>query len=202
MQKEFNELTSKRTWVIVDAPIDTNIVGSRWTYQLKRDANRVITHYKAHLVAQGFTRTHGIDYDETFAPVTRFASTCVVLVLVATHNWEVHQLPSFVKTKHEGKVCRLYKALYGLKQGGRSWYLLICKAFAKFGYTCCQVKQCMFYKGTKHGIIIMVITVDDLTMASNCSSMLLGCKLDLQSEFEISDMGEIHWLLGVEKKRD
>jgi len=66
----------------------------------------------------------------------------------------------------------------------------------------CPVKHCMFYKGTEHGIIVVIITMDDLTLASNSSSLLLGCKSDLQSEFEISNMGEIHWLLGVEIKRD
>ena len=174
------------------------------------------------LVAQGFTQTYRINYDESFTPVSKFASTHVVLAPAATHNWEVHQVdiknaylnveltekvymaqpPGFVKARHKGKVCRLYKALYSLKQGSRCWYLCICEAFSKFGYTCCQVEQCVFYKGKKCGVIILVIVVDDLTSASNCSSLLLGCKLDLQSKFKISNMGEIHWLLGVEIKRD
>ena len=67
---------------------------------------------------------------------------------------------------------------------------------------CCQVKHCTFYKGTESGIIIVVIAMDDLTLASNSPSLLLSCKSDHQSKFEISDMGEIHWLLGVEIKRD
>jgi len=47
-----------------------------------------------------------------------------------------------------------------------------------------------------------MVAVDDLTLASNSLPLISCCKLDLQSEFEISDMGEIHWLLGVEIKRD
>ena len=66
----------------------------------------------------------------------------------------------------------------------------------------CQVEQCMFYKRTENGIIIVIIAVDDLTLASNSPFLFLGCKSDVQSEFETSDMGEIHWLLGVEIKRD
>jgi len=113
------------------------------------------------------------------------------------------QLPGFAKVGKEGKVCRLHKALlYSLKQGSRCWYLHVCKVFTKFGYMHCPVEQCMFYKRTKCMIIIIVIAVDDLTLASHCSSLLLGCKSDLQSEIKISDMGEIHWLLGVEIKRN
>ena len=108
----------------------------------------------------------------------------------------------FIKTGDERKVCKLLKALYGLKQGGRCWYLRICKAFAKFGYTRCTVEHCLFYKKTNDGIIVVVTAVDEFTLASNSTSLLTSYKSDLQSEFDISDMGEIHWLLGVEIKRD
>ena len=43
---------------------------------------------------------------------------------------------------------------------------------------------------------------NDLTLTLNSSSLLSGCKSDLQSEFEITKMGEIHWLLGVEIKQN
>ena len=112
------------------------------------------------------------------------------------------QPPGFIKAGHESKVCKLFKVLYGLRQGGRCWYSCICKAFAKFGYMHCQVNHCTFYKGTESSIIIVVVAMDDLTLAFNSPSLLLSCKLDLQYEFEISNMEEIHWLLGVEIKRD
>ena len=61
MQKEFDKLTCKHMWFIVDTPMDTNIIGSKWMYWLKRDTNGVIASYKACLVAQGFMQTYGID---------------------------------------------------------------------------------------------------------------------------------------------
>jgi len=78
----------------------------------------------------------------------------------------------------------------------------MCEAFAKFRYSCCKVKHCTFYKRMVNYTIIVVVVVDDLTLASNLLSLLSHCKSDLQSEFGISDMGEIHWLLGVEIKCD
>jgi len=65
-----------------------------------------------------------------------------------------------------------------------------------------MVEHCTFYKKTGEAIIIVVMAVDDLTLALNSSSLLSGCKLDLRSKFDITDMGEIHWLLGVEIKRN
>src|SRR5882724_8413994 len=64
MQAEVSELLSKQMWTLVNAPMGTNIIGSRWTYHLKRDARRAIACYKARLVVQGFTQTHGINYND------------------------------------------------------------------------------------------------------------------------------------------
>jgi len=51
-------------------------------------------------------------------------------------------------------------------------------------------------------IIIVVITVDDLMLTSICRHLLDTCKDKLQSEFDITDLGPMHWLLGMEVKRD
>ena len=222
MKKEISELTEKNTWTVVDAPAGTNIIGSRWMYWLKRDAQGAIARYKARLIAQGFTQAHGIDYNKTFAPVAKFASIRVVLALVALNDWEVEQVdiknaylnaqltetiymaqpPGFVEPGQAHKVCQLLKALYGLKQASRCWYQQICKVFAKFGYTHCIVECCTFFKWVDNDVIIVVIVVDDLTLASSSKTLLLQSKGELKSEFEISDMGEIHWLLGVEVKQN
>ena len=53
----------------------------------------------------------------------------------------------------------------------------------------------MFYKRAAIGITLVVVVVDDLTLMSNSTSLLTSCKLDLQSKFDISDIGEVHWLL-------
>ena len=47
---------------------------------------------KARLVAKYFSQVEGIDYNETFAPVTKMNSIHLVLSLAALHNWEVHQM--------------------------------------------------------------------------------------------------------------
>ena len=222
MKKEISELTEKNTWTIVDAPAGTNIISSRWTYQLKRDAQGAIARYKARLIAQGFTQVHGIDYNETFVLVAKFASICVVLALAALNDWEVEQVdvknaylnaqltetiymaqpPGFIEPGQVHKVCQLLKALYRLKQAGRCWYQRICKVFAKFGYTRCIVECCAFFKWVDNNVIIVVMAVDDLTLVSSSKTLLLQSKDELKSEFEISDMDEIHWLLGVEVKRN
>ncbi len=43
-------------------------------------------------MARGFTQTYGVDYNETFAPVAKFASICCILALAALEDMEIHQM--------------------------------------------------------------------------------------------------------------
>jgi hypothetical protein len=51
-----------------------------------------VERHKAQLVAKGFSQVEGIDYNETFSPVAKMNSICLVLALAASHKWEVHQM--------------------------------------------------------------------------------------------------------------
>ncbi|KAL6188245.1 hypothetical protein ACLB2K_039638 [Fragaria x ananassa] len=71
MIEEVEALQSQGTWVLVPKPVDRNIVGCKWVYKLKKNADGTISRYKARLVAQGFSQTEGLDYTETFSPIVR-----------------------------------------------------------------------------------------------------------------------------------
>jgi len=43
-------------------------------------------------VARGFTQTFGVDYNETFAPIAKFASICGILALATIEDMEIHQM--------------------------------------------------------------------------------------------------------------
>ena len=51
-----------------------NIVGCRWVFAIKKNANGDIEHYKACIVMKGFNQIYVIDYNETFAPVVKWSS--------------------------------------------------------------------------------------------------------------------------------
>jgi len=139
------------------------------------------------------------------------------------HNdWEVHQVdvknayfntelaeviymkqpPGFTLPGSEMQVCHLFKVLYGLKKAGCCWYHQICKVFTKFTYSQCVTEHCVFYKTVDGELIIVVITVDDLTLTSSSGPLLIRCKAELWSKFDIFDLEPIHWLLGVKIKRN
>ena len=69
LEEEYKSLMNNDTWELVPPPEDANIVGSKWVFKIKHDANGDVDRYKARLVAQGVSKTHGIDYEEVFSPV-------------------------------------------------------------------------------------------------------------------------------------
>ena len=44
------------------------------------------------MVSQGFTQTFGVDYDETYAPVSRLASLQTTCVIAVQNAWPIHQM--------------------------------------------------------------------------------------------------------------
>jgi hypothetical protein len=74
MDEEIGTLEKMGTWKLEDLPAERKTVGCKWVFAKKRDENGQVIHYKARLVAQGFSQKPGIDYDNngTFAPVMHF----------------------------------------------------------------------------------------------------------------------------------
>nr|GEU98858.1 retrovirus-related Pol polyprotein from transposon TNT 1-94 [Tanacetum cinerariifolium] len=108
----------------------------------KMDEERFVTKNKARLVAQGYNQQEGIDYEKTFAHVSRLEAIRIFLAYVAYIDFTVYQMdmksaflhgksleevyvqqpPRFESSEFPDHVCKLDKALYGLKQAPRAWY--------------------------------------------------------------------------------
>lgn len=221
MEKEIANLREHDTYDLVEPPSGANIVGSRFVFRIKRDADGSITQYKARLVAQGFTQVPGIDFNETFAPVAKLSSIRTLLALAARYDWELEQMdvksaylngkldetiymrqpPGSAVDGQEHLVCSLKKTLYGLKQAGRGWYKTLSEAMAAMGFARCASDHAVWYRRDGESAIIVASSVDDLTITGT-PDFVGSFKLDINSRFEMSDLGAMRWILGIEVKRD
>ena len=70
------------------------------------------------LVEKGFSQVQGVDYHETFAPVAKMDSICLVLAISASKHWEVHHMEIYMKHPEgyitdPSLVCKLNKSYAG-----------------------------------------------------------------------------------------
>eukprot|EP00253_Pinus_taeda_P027985 PITA_27985 len=92
MNEEYCSLLANDTWDLVPLPKGQNLVRCKWVYRTKFGPDGKVDRHKAHLVAKGFSQVEGIDYTETFSLVAKMNSIHLVLSLVASFKWEVHQM--------------------------------------------------------------------------------------------------------------
>jgi hypothetical protein len=67
-------------------------VGCKWVFKSKRDSKGNNERHKARLVAKGYTQKDGIDYKETFSPVSKTDSLRTIMAIVAHYDLELHQM--------------------------------------------------------------------------------------------------------------
>jgi hypothetical protein len=101
----------------------------------------------------------------------------------------------------QGKmVCHLQKTLYGLKQSGRRWYQRLVEIMREMSFSRCEVDQAVFYRRDEgKGILIIVLVhVDDCSIVASAQPLIDRFKNGIKKHVEITDMGDLHWILGIE----
>ncbi|THH16380.1 hypothetical protein EW146_g4255 [Bondarzewia mesenterica] len=73
-------------------PSDRRVIKCRPIFTIKRDTQNNPVYYKARLVAKGFTQIPGQDFMDTFSPITRLESQCLLLHLAVHLGWPIEQL--------------------------------------------------------------------------------------------------------------
>ena len=220
MNEELDALTKNNTWDLVELPPGKSVVGCKWVYKIKTHADGSIERYKARLVAKGYTQEYGIDYEETFAPVARLTSVRALIAVASARKWSLFQMdvknaflngdlteevymqppPGYSHLPHQ--VCRLRKALYGLKQAPRAWFSKFSYALTQLGFVSSAYDSALFRRETHSGLILVLLYVDDMIITGDDTKGIADLKLSLSQKFEMKDLGQLNYFLGLEVNYD
>ena len=217
MEEEMASQRGNGTWIVVKRPPEVKTLPVRWVYTCKKDSRGNIVRYKARLVAKGFKQREGVDYSEVFAPVSKHASLRSLLAVVAQRNLELHQLdvktaflngelaeeifieqPPGYSVDGSGHVCLLLKALYGLKQAPRVWYETLRTKLEELGFKASSADTSLFIRDD----CTLLVYVDDILIAAPKLETVNSIKTTLGKLFDVRDLGEARFFLGMEIERD
>nr|GEY02056.1 retrotransposon protein, putative, Ty1-copia subclass [Tanacetum cinerariifolium] len=92
MNVEMQSMKDNEVWVLVELPPNGKTVGSKWLFKKKTDMDGNVHIYKARLVAKGYTKTPGIEYEETFSPVADIKAIRILIAIAAYYDYEIWQM--------------------------------------------------------------------------------------------------------------
>ena len=148
------------------------------------------------------------------------ASFRLLLAIAARNNWPVdafdfnsaylnsilddedetiylEQPPNYPTMDCGHYIWKLLKTLYGLKQGAKNWYDTLCKALVDSGFQRAEVDHGIFFKQMGADIIILAVHVNDCALTGSSQKLIDEFKVQMNETYKISDLGAIHWLLGI-----
>ena len=188
-------------------------------YKVKYNTDGSINRYKARLVATGYAQQHDIDYNETFALVAKITTVCVLLAIAAAKGCHLHQMdvknaflhvvsdeehvymvqpPGFQSGVNTSEVWRLKKSLYRLKQAPHSWNAKITQQSHQMGFATSKSDSLLFVRQGQHELISVLLYVDELVIVSTNLDEIGRDKSQLVASFDMKDLGDLHYFLGIE----
>ncbi|GJY41111.1 retrovirus-related pol polyprotein from transposon TNT 1-94 [Tanacetum coccineum] len=175
MHEELNQLYRNKVWTLVPLPKGKIAIGSKWVFKNKKDELGTVTKNKARLVAQGHSQKERINYDETFAPISRMEAIKIFLDFATYMNFKVFQIdvksaflngklkvevyvkqpPGFESSEFPNYVCKLDKPLYGLKQAPRAWYGTLSTFFIHNKFVKGKIDNTLFIYKNKGDVLLV-----------------------------------------------
>ncbi|GKC10993.1 retrovirus-related pol polyprotein from transposon TNT 1-94 [Tanacetum coccineum] len=172
MQDELNQFKRLNVWELVECLVGKKIIKVKWIWKNKTDAENTVIRNKSRLVAKGYSQEEGIDFEESFAPVTRleviqtFQITFIVLrKLYMDSNKPREKLSLFLIEHH---------------------------------FTNGVVDPTLFTRRHGDDILLVQIYVDDIIFGSTKPGFAKRFEKLMKDNFEMSMISEMKFFLGLQ----
>ncbi|GJS53857.1 putative RNA-directed DNA polymerase [Tanacetum coccineum] len=199
MNAEIQSMMDNKVWVMVDLPPGYKTVGTK-----------------------GYTQLYGVDYEETFSPVTDIRAIRILISITAYYDYEIWKMDvkiaflngyldediymvqpeGFINPNHPRKVCKLKRSIYGLKQASRSWNKRFDEEIKRFGFAQNLDEPCVYQKASGSNVTFLILYVDDIIIMRNHIPSLQSVKDYLGMCFSMKDLGKAAFILGIKIYRD
>ncbi|MBW0506566.1 hypothetical protein O181_046281 [Austropuccinia psidii MF-1] len=186
-----------------------SILGTKWVFTKKPEC------FKARLVARGFCQIHGINYDETFAPIPTFNSLRLLFSTACLNNWSVRTFDVKVAFLHslidkpvyvwppmgidvpKFKVLKLNKALYGTKQASRCWWMHLKSILRTIGFESTGEDPSTYTLNQGNDQAILWVHIDNGALTASSPNLLNQISNQLNSYLKIKWDKKINGLVGI-----
>lgn len=218
MGDEMDTQYANKTFHLVPYEPTMHVLGSKWVFRLKLNADGTVKIFKARLVVRGDDQEEGVDYLETLSPVVRTATIRVVLGVATAKGWSVTQLDvksaflhgdlhediymtqpaGFVDPTRPNHVCKLDKAIYGLKQAPRAWFDKFSTFLLEYGFSCSKADPSLFMYHHDGMTMVLLLYVDDIILTGSDKDLFSHLIEALSTKFAMKDLGNLHYFLGIQ----
>jgi hypothetical protein len=213
--EEWMSLVRNDTWTLVEKKPWMKVIPCKWIYTVKTDGDGQIERFKARLVAGGHRQVEGLDYNETYAHVSRHATMRTLLAVAANRAWDVQQLDIKTTFLHgdvdtkvymqqpagfvdgPGNVVVLGKSIYGLKQAPRIWYDTLNKSLTSMGFIPVSADSSFWVRDDGYNITYICTVVDDMLLTSDDPALTASTVKKILSTFPGKPCGRASYYNGM-----
>ncbi|KJZ69437.1 hypothetical protein HIM_11166 [Hirsutella minnesotensis 3608] len=186
-----------------------------WVFKYKFNKYGYLQKFKARICVRGDLQPP--DSKDTYAATLAGRSFRILMAITAKFDLETRQLDAvnaFTNSlldedvyvqfpdgyRRKGWVLKLLRALYGLRRSPLLWQKDLTAAFEKLGLKQSREEPCLF----TNTWLTAFFFVDDIVLLYRAKHQAAADEfiVNLKSQYEMNDLGELKWFLGIRVLRD
>ncbi|GKC64199.1 retrovirus-related pol polyprotein from transposon TNT 1-94 [Tanacetum coccineum] len=176
--------------VIVQKPDCVMIIALKWINKVKLDEYGHGLKNMVRLVAKGYHQEEGINFEESFSPVSRIEAIRIFIANAASKNMTIYQM--------DVKTAFLNEELKEKVYARRACYDTLSRLLVENKFSKGVVNPTLFTRKTGKHILLVQIYVDDIIFASTDPKACDTFSKEMSSKFQMSMMGQMSFFLGLQ----
>jgi hypothetical protein len=213
--KEYQDLEHWNTFRSVPKTSATKTLPLMWVFTYKFDMDGYLSKFKARLYVRGDLQQsiYKDNYAATLAACT-FRALMAIAAAFDLETWQLDAVNAFTNSEIDetiycdypkgfeqfGRCLLLLRALYGLRRSPLLWLKELSGTLKELGLNEVEAETCLF----SNDWLVVFFYVDDIVTLCRTTDLprLYRFKEAFMERYEIRDLGQLTWFLGIRVMRD